>query len=331
MGKRKKMIYKDSRLIDALSGQVLNQWNTVSEEIFPSAYCVRLTCANGEVVRIFENEKGIYLEESGETRVLSESSLSLPSFSGYRHADLLKILHQEVLVNVVDGKPVPNFFVYGKPWLRDSAMMCMVLEHTGNLHLVKDWILSLTEPFDRNNAGIAEPDNLGETLFLVSLVSDLHHPVVATVLERAREFEKEDFIIGLSDFAEHPVYQTKWMKYGLKKLGLPDKYAIPKIYDSYSSLFWMDYRGEHVDGPLFDEVTSSLYPYLGWAEAHSLGGTPPELPDRKSYPLTWEAEASQANYEALKPFLPEYAQRKISAPHTWHASEMFLYLLNEKE
>lgn len=138
MGNRKKMIYKDSQLMDALSGQVLNQWNAVSEEILPSAYCVRLNCANGEDVRIFENEKGVYLEESSETKILSESCLSLPSFVGYRHPGLMKILHHEILFNVVDGKPVPNLFVYRRPWLRDSAMMGMVLEHTGNLHLVKD-------------------------------------------------------------------------------------------------------------------------------------------------------------------------------------------------
>jgi hypothetical protein len=39
-------------------------------------------------------------------------------------------------------------------------MMCMRLERTGNLGLVKDWILTLREPFDCNNAGVCEPDNL---------------------------------------------------------------------------------------------------------------------------------------------------------------------------
>jgi hypothetical protein len=177
---------------------------------------------------------------------------------------------------------------------------------------------------------MAEPDNLGEVLFLVSLLSDASHPIVGTVLESARKYEKEGCISGLTDFAGHPVYQTKWMKYGLKRLGLQDPYAIPKICDSYSSLFWMDYRKEHVPGPFFDEESRVLYPYLGWAEAHFYGLPYPGLPDGDSYPLSWESSASQADYDALKPFLSGYALERTAVPHTWHASEMFLYLVEDK-
>ena len=41
------------------------------------------------------------------------------------------------------------------------------------------------------------------------------------------------YLEGKTDYALHPVFQTKWMKYGLKSLGLPDPYTIPKQYDSY--------------------------------------------------------------------------------------------------
>ena len=102
----------------------------------------------------------------------------LPSFAGQQHANILRVLHQEILINIVDGRPVPNFLVYSRPWYRDSALMAMVLARTGNLGLIKDWILQLREPYDRNNAGEREADNPGEVLYLISLVSDRSHPLV---------------------------------------------------------------------------------------------------------------------------------------------------------
>ena len=61
----------------------------------------------------------------------------------------------------------------------------------------------------------------------------------------------------------------------------------------------------------------------------------PFLRDKKSplsnrdYPLTWEAHASEAHYDGLKIIAPVLAEKKISPPHTWHAAEAFLLLLNE--
>ena len=36
-------------------------------------------------------------------------------FKGYRFPQIMKVLHQEILVNINDGLPVPNYFVYKKP------------------------------------------------------------------------------------------------------------------------------------------------------------------------------------------------------------------------
>ena len=159
-------------------------------------------------------------------------------------------------------------------------------------------------------------------LYLVSLVADAKHPVVATVLKEAETFRKDTYIIGKSDFADHPVYQTKWLKYGLRALGLPDPWIIPKVEDSYSALFWMDYRDEHVGTKGFDSLP---YPYLAGASDHFYNKKPVKLP-AIGFPLTWEAAASEADYTGMKLVAPVYAARRISAPHTWHAAEMFLYL-----
>jgi hypothetical protein len=240
---------------------------------------------------------------------------------------VLRILHQEMLVNIVHGAPVPNLIVYDKPWYRDAAMVCMCLEKTGNLHLVRDWIRGLREPFDRNNAGTCEPDNLGQALYLVSLVADASHPLVKTVLETVDGFRQGNFIVGSTDSGQHPVYQTKWLKFGLQALGLPDPFQIPPVFDSYSALFWMDFKEQHVPGPRFKPLSRERYPYLAWAEDHFYGDPPGAIGSGLPYPLTWEAYASEARYEKMAVVSEEYVGLKLAAPHTWHAAEMFLRLL----
>jgi hypothetical protein len=46
--------------------------------------------------------------------------------------------------------------------------------------------------------------------------------------------------------------------------------------------------------------------------------------------LTWERHASQARYEGMARIHPEYVRSSLAAPHTWHAAEAFLYLLELK-
>jgi hypothetical protein len=214
--------------------------------------------------------------------------------------------------------------------MRDAAMMAMVLERTGNVHLLAPWILGLRDPFDRNNAGEREADNLGEALYLVSLVSDSSHPLVRAVLDLIPEYRRGDHIAGRTDFAEHPVYQTKWLKYGLRRLGLDDPFVVPTAYDSYDALFWMDFRDAHVPGAGFPDQTAVPYPYLAWAEAHFLNAPPPMHLLGRGYPLTWEAKASQADYQGTAVLGERFRDAPLCAPHTWHAAEAFLYLLEHR-
>lgn len=328
-GPRRKLLYRGGELLDARTGELLRHWNMGSAVIRAADLTVTIALAgSGEQVVISEDEQGVWLKEGGMRTSLAAAPVALPSFADQQRdpakAALLRILHHEILVNIVDGKPLPNFMVYGRPWYRDGAMMAMVLARTGNLGLIKDWILALREPFDRNNKGQREPDNLGQVLYLVSLVADAQHPIVATVLKEAEACRAGDHLTGNSDFAPHPVYQTKWLKYGLRALGLPDPWKIPAVADSYSALFWMDYRGEHVGQAGFDSQGRQNYPYLGWASDHFYR-KPPTLP-AVGFPLSWEASASEADYAGMKLVSPAYAAQRISAPHTWHAAEMFLYL-----
>jgi len=332
MGNRTKLLYRAGSLVSATTGKVLRQWKVKTGTIVPPAYCVALTTPAGASIRIQEDEQAVWIEENGSRHDVegTKSPVHLPDFHDCRYPQVLRVLHQELLVNVIAGKPVPNFFVYAKPWYRDGAMTAMCFKATGNLDLIRDWVLGLTEPYDRNNAGETEADNLGQALYLVSLCADKNHPLVAKVLKELPRFEADGpegkCVKGRSDFAFHPAYQTKWAKYGLRALGLPDAYAVPRIEDSYSALFWMDYRDTYVKG---DDAASLSYPYLNWASDHFHGLKRSPISNR-DYPLSWEKDASAANYAGMTLISEQYRQQRLAAPHTWHAAEVFLYLLEQK-
>ena len=328
MGSRQKFVYRRGELVEWPSGRVLRQWDAKTEMIVPPSYSVWLTTAHS-TIHIFEDESGIYLEENGSKTTLTASRVHLPAFSGERYPNILRVLHQEILVNIADGKPLPNFLVYSKPWYRDAAMASMVLRRTGNIGLIRDWILALRDPFDHNNAGRSEPDNLGEALYLISCVSDRTHPLVASVLQAVDPFKRNGYIIGVTDGAEHPVFQTKWLKFGLRSLGISDTaFVVPSLEDSYASLFWWALKDGQI-GTEFSADAAQKYPYLAWARDHLSGGhTGPVTAG--DYPLTWEADASEADYKGMSLVASDLAKARLAAPHAWHAAEMFLALASDK-
>jgi hypothetical protein len=334
MGNRTKLIYKDGILKNSFTGLIYCKWKVKKELILPPEYSVYITTTDDKKIIIYEDKSAVWIKENDSKYAIpgTKNPLVLPTFNEYSYPQVMRVLLQEILINIYDGVPVPNYFVYNKPWYRDGAMMSMCLVKTGNINLIKDWILSLREPYDRNNAGETEADNLGQVLYMISLVSDKNHPLVKTILNELSKFEVSDikgtYIKGRSDFAERPVYQTKWLKLGLKSLKLEDKYIIPSVQDSYSSLFWMDYKDSYVPGADADD--RGMYPYLGWATDH-FHKTKKSPVSNWDYPLTWEAEASQANYDGMKTIDDVFFQKKTSVPHTWHASEVFLYLCELKK
>jgi hypothetical protein len=333
MGNRDKYLYKNGELRNCKTGIVEKFWDFTIEIIVPNAYAVYgITKTSIEVI-IHEDQDGIWiLDTRGKTRINKQNSkVILPSFDDHRYSEILKVLHQEILANIVDSKPLPNLFVYNKPWRRDAAMMAMCLDLTGNLDLIRDWVLSLEEPYDYNNGKKqghpeAEADNLGQTLYLLSLFTDKKNITVERVLKEIPRWLVEDngakYIKGRSDFQEVPVYQTKWLIYGLDKLEIVHDYSIPDIPDNYSSLFWWAYKEYHKKG---NEWTDEKYPYIGWARDHFYN-TANGLISNRDYPLTWESNASQANYEGMQMISSEFSEKKISVPHTWHSAEVFLYL-----
>ncbi|WP_246202161.1 hypothetical protein [Spirosoma agri] len=343
MGNRAKYIYRNGRLINALTGHIEEQWAVKSEIIVPSEYLVHLTLDTGATIQIREDETGVWLLQTLPASARNpdrlpkpkrldhtKSPLQLPRFADNTFGLVLRVLHHEVLINVVTGsdgigRPVPSVLVYQNPRYRDAALMAMVLRETGNLQLIHNWIMALRNPADPASDTIAEADNLGQVLFLVSLAANRTHPVVQVVLDSVARFRKDDYILGKTDGADHPVFQTKWLKYGLKSLGLPDPYTIPKQYDSYSSQFWFDYTNEHVARTNVDEQTSLDSPYRVWADDHFYHEKRGRL-GTIDYPLSWERNASDAHYPGLTVLDKEFVKRKLAFPYARHAAEMFLLL-----
>jgi hypothetical protein len=334
MGNRTKIIYKHGALINAITTDTLFKWSVSKEYILPAEYTVILKTINGSWISITEDSSSVKITEDSKCKVIpgTESFIKLPDFENFKYPGIMRVLHQEILINIIYGMPVPNFYVYSKPWRRDAAMMAMCLNITGNIGLIKDWTLSLSDPYDRNNAGETEADNLGQTLYILSFFSDSTSKLVSQILKEVNKFEVKEksgtYIKGRSDFHEVPVYQTKWLKYGLKSMKIPDKYIIPDIADNYSALFWWDYKEHYVPG--VDANDRKRYSYLGWACDHFHGEKKSPISNR-DYPLTWEIKASQANYKGMATVDSTYVHEQNSSPHTWHASEIFLYLLEIKK
>jgi len=338
MGNRTKLLYKNGKLLNSLTGEVINEWPVKNETIIPNDYRVNIETLTDVMVSIYETENGVFISERGKETLVEGTAtpIKLPLFEGCAYSEILKVLNHEILINILDSKPLPNYFVYKKPWRRDGAMMAMCLKKTGNIDLIKNWVLSLNDPYDRNNKGESEADNLGQTLYLLSLFSDKTHPVVNQILTEIPKYVVTDsngkYIKGRSDFHETPVYQTKWLKFGLRALGLPDDLSIPQVQDDYSSLFWWDYKDSYMKGTKdsYNPSKSDRYPYLGWAADHFHGLKRNPVSNR-DYPLTWEIQASQADYKGMSIIDDEYVDTKNSSPHTWHAAEMFLYLIEKPE
>ena len=325
MGHRRKFVYQDGVLRDALFPEVVQRWQVRNERIEPGNYRVLLETTEGPVTLV-EDEEAFWIEQGQERSALSESPVRLPAFAGHPRAPLLRALHAEMLANVLPWGPVPNLWIYPRPWYRDAAMMALCFEKTGNVELLCPWIENQPQPYDWNNRGHSEPDNLGQILYLASLAGGAKLPVVAAALKEVDRFRKGAGICGSTDFAEHPAYQTKWLKYGLKRLGLDDPYVVPQVADSYSALFWMDFKEFHVPYPRFDAGALRDYPYLNWAEAHFYGDPPPEPVSAET--MTRELQSGVVDYGRMAFLSPEFVADRKCTPHTWHAAEIFLYFLD---
>ena len=324
MGHRQKYVYKNGKFTNVKTNEIKFSWEVDSEKFIYDEYKVILNLKDGKTVTIYETEIGLYIDDL----CIEKSPIHLPDFKEYKYEKALRILHHEVLISFNGIIPVPNIYVYDTAWYRDCAMMALVFDKTGNIDLLKEWALSITDLYDRNNAGHCEPDNLGQLAFILSFFVDKSYPLVNDIVNEAKSIMKNGLLTGMTDFNHHEIYSTLWLRLGLDKLGIDTSFIkIPMEFDSYARMFWMDKTGiERVHR--FENNYDENYPYLWWAVKHFENEPIDEsLINPNIYPMSWERLASQAKYEKIASLSKEYAENNFSAPHSWHASEQFMYLI----
>lgn len=328
MGNRKKYLFQNKALKDAVTGQTIRQWPNATEVVVNvSQYLVLVKLPNQQVVRIVENVNGIYMEENGNQVPLADADIKIPNFSGHKYAQVLRVLFQEVMVNIQDGQPMGNFLTNKRPSYRQAAIIAMVLQKTDNLEVIRPWISRISEPFD-GLANKPEPDNLGQVLFLASLGANRKHPVIDKVKEVLPKHVKGKQLQGLTDYAEHPVYQTRWLKFGMRAVKLDTKeYVVPETADFYATQTWWD--TEDLQKDKRTNITDDKHPALIWGEDHLTNNKRGKISNR-DYPLTWDVEGLHCDHSAMKTIGEEYVKGKIAAPHAFHAAEAFLLLLGDK-
>ena len=128
--RREKLLYKRGRLFSALTNRTLREWDVASELIVPCDYAVHLNTTDSGAVSIVEDERGVWLSEGqGAPRRLASgggAGIRLPSFAGLRYGLVLRVLHQELLVNVLPSGPTPNlvsqrFARFHHPQLKEAS------------------------------------------------------------------------------------------------------------------------------------------------------------------------------------------------------------------
>ena len=316
-GKYKLIKYSDEQ-------DILN--NLTLKNIDYENYIVYAEDEQDNKISIYENEEGIYVYNGIENRVLDDSTkINIPTFENYNHKKQLKILFNEVMINITKEGPKPNFIAYKNVWYRDSAIIAMVLSKTENIAQIEEWISKINTIYDMQN-GYREPDNLGQVLFLMSLIDNKNEETINNILEEAENIKTEgEYLNGITDGTYHPIYQTKWLIYGLKSLGLNyDKWKVPDVYDSYESLLWFEKEKQSKS-----IENSDRWPYLFFARLHYDGTT--ITFEESDYPISSEYYHSKAIFKEMSIISEEFTKSKLIVPHAWSAAEMFLYLIDLDE
>jgi len=344
MGNRTKLMFKlkgnDGILEDLTHGKELFHYNGVRKvKIEPSNYRTSMELADGKKCDVFENEIGVFRRIDKTVSIIdgTHAMVKLPTFNSNPFGKVLRVLLHDVLFNVENGKVYPNIFVYDKPWLRDAAMAGMVLEKTGNTQLVENWVQGMDTLYDLQNGGAREMDNLGEFLYLKSLFpvtkNDKSIDKVCSEIKRHVVCRNgKTYIAGLVDFQPNDQYITTFASVGMDKVGV--KHHLTEAMDKgvYDDLLWFSDSVSHNRSIVriikdWKIARSGVYdfPYLDWARGHYYDTW--NLPfSNSNLILSWEANATSANYEGMRRISTASADKKVAFPHTWTAAEMFLRL-----
>lgn len=326
LANRRKLAFLKKGLFDIKNNKYIYKFEIKDYMIIPNLYMVVIETLDGDFIKIYENDDGVFYNVNGKVEIISgtETKITLYNFKNQKYSRIKKVLYSEILFNIQDSKIYPNIFVYNNVWYRDAAYGAMILKETDNTNLISEWIMNIEEIYDRQNNGINEPDNLGELLYIISTQEKYNYKLIDKIKEEAEKLtNKLGYINGQTDFKDRPIYQNMWYKLGIEKIGEDFKYKIPSINDDYGNLIW--WNKNYTDK---QHNYNSNYPYLKMAEYHKIKKGKFYV-NEQVYPLSWEKNASAADYQKMVPLGSYYVESKISPTHTWAAAEMLLFLLDE--
>ena len=322
MANDNKYAYKDGKLVDIYTDEIVAEYDVEKELIVPNEYTVLIKTKKNEINKIYENENGLYIDENGTTRIVFErkEKINLPTFEEKAYSEILRVLHHEVLFNFYESQPTPCAFTYKQnSWYRDAMLMTMVMENTDNTEIVKRWVDGVTSVYDNMRVS-HESDNLGELLYILYATKSDNNELKDKIIEEINAIKKDDGTIPSDiDALVQAYYPTAIAKFALDKYGIDLGLNVPEKDDGYAKLTW--YTDQRV---LSDtKLDGSWYPYLAWAEFH-YENTGYLNMFNKFYPLGYESAGNEFSdvYNMIR-------NGKVSAPHGWASSEMFLFLYSE--
>ena len=332
VGNRRKLYYKESTLMDLDTNEVIYSFTEKEHVVIPNIYTIIIETKENDFIKIYEDNTGVHFNKNGNDEIIenTENYIELYTFENEKYQNVKKVLYNEILFNIKDSKITPNIIVYKEAWYRDAAIASMVLKQTNNTSLIREWVLSIEDIYDRQNNGVEEADNLGELLYIISTQEEKNYDLISRIEEEAERLASTNpkgyYIYGKTDFGDMNLYQNLWYKLGLESLGREYPYDLSIIEeDSYSSTaWWSDYE---VKNKNFQEADYN-YPYLVIAARHKLKAGNLTI-NKNLYPLSWEKNASSAIYENYSSFDNRFNNLKTSPIHSWTASEMLLFLLDE--
>ena len=323
-----KILYKDGKLINIKTKETLFETDYIKQLIVPNEYTVLLMDKNNNIYKIYENEKGIYLEKNSEITTIMKRNkkINLPEFDNQKYSEILKVLHQEILFNIDGSVPKPNIFGYTTAWYRDAMLGTKVLEYTNNTDILLPWINSVDSIYDYSRSkDIEETDNLGELLYIIGATGSSRSDLVEKIINEINAIKTEEgYIKGNIDGFIQAYYPTVLALYGADKVGIELELNVPTIDDGYAKLTWYsDYRIAS------NQVTvSEFYPYINWGFYHYAPYETLYILD-EIYPLSYEGgDTSTPGKVEKECFVSDYyCNQQLYLSHMWHASEMFLFLI----
>lgn len=318
LGNRRKIIFKNNKLIALDTNKVLYKFVVKERLIVPNEYAVLIQTVDNEFIKIYEDEAGVHYQKDNKDTIIegTNNKLNLFSFENQKYQNIKKELYSEILFNIKDSKIYPNIMVYNKPKYTDAAIVSMVLKETNNTDLIKNWVLNI-----KNIDNVTE---LGQLLYILSTQEDVNENIINEIIDKANSLaeanEKGHYLDG-----KNALYKNLWYKLGLEAVGKNFTFDINDLEeDNYSSTaWWSDYSVKNIK-----LIENYAHPYLNIGQYHKSGQGPLTV-NYNYYPLSWEYRGDKANYSKMAILHKNYKTNKVALTHSRAASEFLLFLLDE--